>query len=94
MLQGKTPVMELKGEGLVSAQACEAREAAGSGSNSVIQDIFTGQSQSTVQCCHCGAVSHRFEEFMDLSLPLPEKLNQGSTCTIQVKNMSLLGCVM
>lgn len=90
MAQGNCPFMEQKGEGSVSAQADEAWAAAGSRSNSVIQDIFTGQCQSTLQCCHCGAVSRMWEDFMDLSLPLPEKFNQGSTCTIQVKSASLL----
>lgn len=90
MVQGNPPVIEQEGEGSVSAQADEAREAPCSRSNSVIQDIFTGQCQSELQCCHCGGVSHTFDAFMDLSLPLPEKFNQGSTCTIQVTNVSLL----
>ena len=90
VVQGNSPSMEQNGEGSVGAQADEAWAAAGSRNNSVIQDLFLGQCQSTLQCHHCGAVSLMRENVMDLSLPLPEKFNQGSTCTIQVKNASLL----
>ncbi len=87
-MRGKPAYKELKGEGTVSQQADEAWEYAHSRSNSVIQDIFAGQLQSTLECPACHAVSHTFDEFMDLSLPLPQKsghsLRGGKTCTIQV----------
>lgn len=83
----KPPYKELKGEGSVSQQADEAWEYAHSRSNSIIQDIFAGQLQSTLQCPHCHAESHTFDEFMDLSLPLPQQQGlrqRASSCTIQV----------
>ena len=93
-MKGKAPYKELKGEGTVSQQADEAWEYAHSRSNSVIQDIFAGQLQSTLECPACHAQSHTFDEFMDLSLPLPQKashsLRGGSTCTIQVKHCAVL----
>ena len=85
-MKGKLPYKELKGEGSVSAQADEAWEHARSRSSSVIHDVFTGQFQSTLQCSQCSATSYKFEEFMDLSLPLPHKSNSKSVCTIQVKH--------
>ena len=83
----KPPYKELKGEGSVSQQADEAWEYAHSRSSSVIQDIFAGQLQSTLQCPDCHAESHTFDEFMDLSLPLPQQgglRRRTSSCTIQV----------
>ncbi len=91
-MRGKPAYKELKGEGTVSQQADEAWEYAHSRSNSVIQDIFAGQLQSTLECPACHALSHTFDEFMDLSLPLPQKsghsLRGGKTCTIQVGSVS------
>ena len=87
-VKGKPPYKELKGEGSLNAQADEAWDYAHSRSNSVIQDIFAGQLQSTLQCPACGALSHTFDEFMDLSLPLPQKAGlsvRSPTCTIQVR---------
>ena len=91
-VKGKPPYKELKGEGSVSAQANEAWDYAHSRSSSVIQDVFAGQLQSTLQCPACGTLSHTFDEFMDLSLPLPQKPSFGirtPTCTIQVRSPSL-----
>ncbi|DBA96007.1 TPA: hypothetical protein ACH3X1_001511 [Trebouxia sp. C0004] len=86
-VRGKPAYKELKGDGTVSQQADEAWEYAHSRSSSVIQDIFAGQLQSTLECPACHALSHTFDEFMDLSLPLPQKsghsLRGGKTCTIQ-----------
>lgn len=84
-MNGKLPYKELKGEGSAKAQADEAWEYVCSRSSSVIKDIFTGQSQSTLQCPHCAATSYKFEEFVHLSLPLPQKPNLKSVCTMQVK---------
>ena len=82
----KPPYKELKGEGSVSQQADEAWEYAHSRSNSVIQDIFAGQLQSTLQCPDCQAESHSFDDFMDLSLALPQQQGlrrRAPSCTIQ-----------
>ena len=93
-VKGKPPYRELKGEGSVGQQADEAWEYARSRSNSVIQDVFAGQLQSTLQCPDCGALSHTFDEFMDLSLPLPQNsglsLRGSHSCTIQVSLLMLL----
>lgn len=92
-VKGKIPYKELKGEGSVNAQADEAWNYAHSRSNSVIQDIFAGQLQSTLQCPACGALSHTFDEIMDLSLPLPQKPSlsvRSAACTIQVVSHSAL----
>ena len=85
MVEGMPPYKELRGEGSVSAQAEEAWQYARSRSKSVVGDLFTGQLQSTVQCPVCGACSHSFADFLDVSLPLPRKPGKGSTITIQVK---------
>ena len=88
-MKGKPPYKELKGEGSVNAQAEEAWDYAHSRSSSVVQDIFAGQLQSTLQCPVCGALSHTFDEFMDLSLPLPQKPGlsvRTPSCTIQVNH--------
>ena len=83
---GKPPYKELKGEGSVSAQAEEAWSYGQSRSRSVIQDIFAGQLQSTLQCPDCGTCSHTFDDFLDISLPLPCKSSHRAVCTIQVRN--------
>ena len=87
-VKGKPPYRELKGEGSLAQQADEAWDYAHSRSSSVIQDVFAGQLQSTLQCPHCNGLSHTFDEFMDLSLPLPQKsgfsLRGRHSCTIQV----------
>ncbi|GAQ79937.1 Ubiquitin-specific protease [Klebsormidium nitens] len=47
--------------------------------DSVIQDIFSGQLQSTVECLDCGLQSHCFDPFLDLSLPLPKAKNASDS---------------
>ena len=80
---------ELQGTGTVHQQAEEAWEYAHSRSSSTIQDIFAGQLQSTLQCPSCGALSHSFDEFLDLSLPFPQKAGlRKNTCTVQVTEWS------
>jgi len=39
---------------------------------SVITDLFSGQSRSTVECLTCGTMSFTFEQFQCLALPIPE----------------------
>lgn len=40
--------------------------------DSTISDIFLGQLKSTVKCLSCQHVSHSFDPFMDVSLPIPQ----------------------
>lgn len=42
--------------------------------------LRSGQLQSTVTCGGCGTLSHCFEDFLDLSLPIPA----GRVVSIQV----------
>ncbi|CAM6129169.1 unnamed protein product [Calypogeia fissa] len=46
--------------------------------DSIIQDIFCGQLQSTIECCTCHRKSHCFDPFHDLSLPLPKNERESS----------------
>lgn len=73
----------LEGEGSDKAQADEAWDYARSWSSSLIEDLFAGQLQSTLQCPHCGNQSHSFSDFLDVSLPLPIG---HAACTIKVKH--------
>ena len=86
-VKGKPLYRELRGQGSVAAQADEAWEYVQSRSNSVIHDLFRGQLHSTVQCPHCRVCSHQFDDFMDLSLPLPGHHSvgvRGHECSLQV----------
>ncbi|EGR34211.1 ubiquitin specific peptidase 8, putative, partial [Ichthyophthirius multifiliis] len=38
---------------------------------SIIVDLFQGQTKSTLKCLVCGSVSHKFEAFQFLSVPVP-----------------------
>ena len=38
---------------------------------SIVSDFFVGQFRSSVQCFKCKNVSHSFDIFMSLSLPIP-----------------------
>uniref|UniRef100_H2ZHP0 ubiquitinyl hydrolase 1 n=1 Tax=Ciona savignyi TaxID=51511 RepID=H2ZHP0_CIOSA len=40
---------------------------------SIIVELLKGQFKATVKCLHCGKVSRKFDPFMFLSLPLPQK---------------------
>ncbi|KAL3680049.1 hypothetical protein R1sor_023005 [Riccia sorocarpa] len=46
--------------------------------DSIIQDIFCGQLQSTIECCTCRRKSHCFDPFLDLSLPFPKNAGESS----------------
>ncbi|KAG6547147.1 hypothetical protein Mapa_011399 [Marchantia paleacea] len=46
--------------------------------DSIIQDIFCGQLQSTIECCTCHRKSHCFDPFLDLSLPFPKNAGESS----------------
>ena len=39
--------------------------------SSIISDFFVGQFRSSVQCFKCKSVSHSFDIFLSLSLPIP-----------------------
>lgn len=84
-VKGKPAYKELEGEGSASAQADKAWEYAG-----IIKNIFTGQHKSSLQCSHCAATSYKFDDFVDLNLPLPQKSNSKHVCTIQVKCATML----
>lgn len=76
---------ELEGKGSVQEQADEACDYAPSwSSSSLADDAFTGQLRSTLQCPARGAQSHRFDNFQDLSLPLPQESGPAG-CTLKVK---------
>lgn len=49
---------------------------------SIIVDLFQGQSKSTLKCLKCGLVSHKFEPFMYLSLPIPEQTKKKQKVTL------------
>ncbi|KAK9862043.1 hypothetical protein WJX84_009291 [Apatococcus fuscideae] len=76
----KPPYKELSGKGSVAEQAEEAWAYTRACNSSIIDDIFGGQLQSTIQCSNCQACSHCFEYFLDLSLPIPK---QRSSVTVQ-----------
>lgn len=39
--------------------------------DSIITDLFSGQLMSSIQCKHCNKKSLAFDNFMDLSVPIP-----------------------
>lgn len=41
--------------------------------DSIITDLFTGQLMNKIECQHCGHCSYAFDNFMDLSVPIPRK---------------------
>ena len=84
--KAKPPYKELSGKGSVAEQAEEAWAYTRACNSSVIDDIFGGQLQSTIQCSSCQACSHCFEYFLDLSLPIPK---QRSSVTVQVAFQTL-----
>ncbi|KAH7289861.1 hypothetical protein KP509_30G021800 [Ceratopteris richardii] len=47
--------------------------------DSIIQDIFCGQLQSSIECSVCKKKSHCFDPFLDLSLPLPDQQSGASS---------------
>lgn len=55
--------------------------------DSVVDDIFSGQLQSTIECSVCKHQSHCFDPFWDLNVPIPPKAKLISTST------SLLSCL-
>ena len=41
--------------------------------NSIISDIFAGQLMSKIECQSCKHCSYAFDNFMDLSVSIPEQ---------------------
>jgi ubiquitin carboxyl-terminal hydrolase 2/21/ubiquitin carboxyl-terminal hydrolase 8 len=77
-VQGKPQYKELSSHGSVLQQAAEAAAYARSWHDSLVDDLFGGQLQSTITCSACGAQSHCFDPFLDLSVPLPRGKAQVS----------------
>ena len=76
-MKGKPQYKELQGKGTVQEQADEARAYARSWEDSLVDDVFGGQLQSTVTCTRCQRSSHCFDPFLDLSIPIPKKRTGG-----------------
>lgn len=70
-------------------QAEEAWQQARTAQSSVVSDVFEGQLQSTLSCGTCGARSHNFEVFQDLSLPLPQDASPAGVPSIQARELHL-----
>lgn len=51
---------------------------------SIVVDLFQGQLKSTLKCLDCGTVSHKFETFMYLSVPISEEMQQASHSLITI----------
>lgn len=75
---------ELSGLGSRTEQASETLQYLRSRCSSVIHDVFAGLLQSTVRCLDCGHESHKFDEFLGLTLPLPKGCDQGTMASVQV----------
>ncbi|KAI8468488.1 MAG: hypothetical protein J3K34DRAFT_477798 [Monoraphidium minutum] len=79
-VRGKPSYRELSGKGSEAEQAEEARAYQLSWHDSIVEDTFVGQLQSTITCGACGGASHCFDPFYSLALPLPPK---GGPVTVQ-----------
>ncbi|KAI5058567.1 hypothetical protein GOP47_0026737 [Adiantum capillus-veneris] len=61
--------------------------------DSLIQDIFCGQLQSSIECSVCRMTSHCFDPFLDLSLPLPEHGGSLLGTRFNKCRVSILDCL-
>ncbi|MCO5562653.1 hypothetical protein L7F22_016281 [Adiantum nelumboides] len=61
--------------------------------DSLIQDIFCGQLQSSIECSVCKRTSHCFDPFLDLSLPLPEHGGSLLGARFNKCRVSILDCL-
>jgi hypothetical protein len=82
-VRGKPEYRELPGTGSEAEQAEAARAYQLSWHNSIVEDLFVGQLQSTITCAGCGGTSHCFDPFYSLALPLPSK-KAGAPVPLQV----------
>jgi ubiquitin C-terminal hydrolase len=58
-------------KGELLAQKCWEAQL-GKNGRSIVTDLFSGQSRSTVECLTCGTKSYTYEQFQCLTLPIPE----------------------
>ncbi|GLI66505.1 hypothetical protein VaNZ11_010332 [Volvox africanus] len=77
---------ELQGKGSEEAQAAEAYDYARTWNDSIVDDIFGGLTQSTIQCHACKRLSHTFEPFLGLAVPIPGSVsgadNDGGSVSV------------
>lgn len=73
-VESKPKYRELEGKGTEAEQAGEALRYFKSWHDSIIDDIFGGMLESSIQCLSCGHVSYCFDPFLDLSVPVPGKV--------------------
>jgi ubiquitin C-terminal hydrolase len=76
-VRAKPQYRELPSTGSEAEQAEAARAYQLSWHNSLVEDLFVGQLQSTVTCAGCGGTSHCFDPFYSLALPLPARKGGG-----------------
>lgn len=72
-MRGKPLYRELSGRGTETEQADAAAAYARSWHDSMIDDLFGGQLQSTLTCNTCGWQSHCFDPCLGVSVPIPKK---------------------
>ncbi|KAL4438101.1 hypothetical protein ABPG74_016880 [Tetrahymena malaccensis] len=65
---------------------------------SIIVDLFQGQTKSTLRCLKCNTVSHKFETFMYLSVPIPDsqkskKYSSKRSIEEESESFSLQRCI-
>ncbi|KAG2435535.1 hypothetical protein HYH02_011829 [Chlamydomonas schloesseri] len=71
-ITSKPVYKELQGKGSEEAQAAEAYAYARTWNDSIVDDIFGGLTQSTLQCLACKRISHTFEPSLGLAVPIPQ----------------------
>lgn len=80
-VRAKPRYVELSGKGSEFEQAEAARAYQLSWHDSIVEDLFVGQLQSTITCGSCGVASHCFDPVYSLALPLPAR---GGPVSVQV----------
>ena len=81
-VKGTKPYMEIEDDpdASITDQANILWDYHVSRDDSLVMDLFRGQLMSTVTCSRCGKVSHAFDPFLDISLPIPTS-SSSSTST-------------
>lgn len=93
-MRSKPLYKELNSHGTVAQQAAEAAQYARSWHDSLVDDLFGGQLQSTITCSACSHASHCFDPFLDLSVPIPK--NKQVSLQVRLCGAALLfavGCI-